>query len=773
MKKPSEHRNQSVLHVLIATFILLLFVTVGTIVVVVFSNWYGSVRQMTSALANKMNQDIIRQIDSFMQVPIANNNLNYRVIENGILNLSDGTARDRFFVGVLRSSNRDIYSFSYGTVDGAYYGARRNPDGAIEIMKNDASTCGESWYYAVKDDMTAGERVVNAGKFDPRARVWYLAAVQTGAPAFSTVYKHFVMDDMAISAAWPIYGSNRELKGVLGTHVLLSSIGNYLSNIVRPNSGYAVIVEKDTGYLIANSLGSKNFTVAGDDTLQRNTIDAIGNAAIEEAYQRYLASSEGNFLLGAKTGSLYVNIQEYRQPGLDWLILSTVPEEPFTRGVQRSIRLSILLMALSLLVLLFVYVIFTRRMLKPLNRLLNAMERFASGELSLRAGVARRDEIGRVSGVFNRVADRMQMLITNLAAQTDELQRTNDILEENREQLRLILDTTAEAICGVDQRGVCVFCNESCLKILGYARQEDVLGKDLHGLLHHSHRDGTTIEHQNCPIQKALQSGHAVHSSSEVFWRADGTSFAAEYNAVPKYKDGKFVRMVVTFTDITERKHDEEQIAFLSRHDPLTGLLNRRHLDNEMKALNREEALPISVLYVDLDGLKTINDTFGHTFGDELITKAAEGMRRCCRIGDVVARIGGDEFVILLPQTDFAEAVVIAGRLRAELSQQQIQSVPCSLSMGIATKAERSQKLETIMEAAEQEMYREKSGKNLDDDLPLVHRLVAIVEEYERALDREGHDARGRERALQAIEQAAGKRFDAQLAALFLRIMRR
>ncbi len=111
---------------------------------------------MTLELAGKMNQDIVEQIHSFIRVPVDLNNMNYRIIENGILDLSDQDARDRFFVGVLSACDKAIYSFSYCTADGKYYGARRNEDGVIQIVKNDAKAGGGIRYYSVNEDMTAG-----------------------------------------------------------------------------------------------------------------------------------------------------------------------------------------------------------------------------------------------------------------------------------------------------------------------------------------------------------------------------------------------------------------------------------------------------------------------------------------------------------------------------------------------------------------------------------------------------------------------------------------
>ena len=125
-------------------------------------------------------------------------------------------------------------------------------------MRNNAVTAA-AWYYAVNDDLTAGSLVVRAGKFDPRAREWYKAAVEAEGPVFSPVYKHFIMNDLTVSAATPVYDGAGELRGVLGTPMLLKGIGSFLETAVKKYDGYAVIIEKESGYLIANSTGADNF----------------------------------------------------------------------------------------------------------------------------------------------------------------------------------------------------------------------------------------------------------------------------------------------------------------------------------------------------------------------------------------------------------------------------------------------------------------------------------------------------------------------------------
>ena len=133
-------------------------------------------------------------------------------------------------------------------------------------------------------------------------------------------------------------------------------------------------------------------------------------------------------------------------------------------------------------------------------------------------------------------------------------------LKKGREVLRQILDSTAEAIYGIDLNGRCTFCNRACLEMLGYDSQEDLLGRDMHDDIHHSLADGSPFPVRDCRIFRAFQVGKCAHVDDEVLWRKDGRSFPAEYWSYPQSIDGKIVGAVVTFLDVSQRKLAEQTL---------------------------------------------------------------------------------------------------------------------------------------------------------------------------------------------------------------------
>ena len=141
-----------------------------------------------------------------------------------------------------------------------------------------------------------------------------------------------------------------------------------------------------------------------------------------------------------------------------------------------------------------------------------------------------------------------------------DLKKTEQSLQDSQEKHLLLLNSTAEAIYGLDLIGNCTFCNPACLRLLRYETPEDLLGKRMHSVLHHTRADGTPYPEEQCQIYVAVREGRASHITDEVLWRADGTSFSAEYWSYPMYKAGKPVGAVVTFLDISHRKRTEEAL---------------------------------------------------------------------------------------------------------------------------------------------------------------------------------------------------------------------
>ena len=173
-------------------------------------------------------------------------------------------------------------------------------------------------------------------------------------------------------------------------------------------------------------------------------------------------------------------------------------------------------------------------------------------------------EIQRRDGELQRAQDELEHRVEE---RTGELRReisvreqTEAALRDTEERTRLLLDSTAEAIFGVDPQGCCTFCNRATLHLLGYAEPNDLLGRSMHELTHHTRADGSRYPVAECLIARAVRNGEPFHCDDEVLWRADGNSFPAEYWSHPVQRDGRAVGAVVTFVDITQRRAAQQAL---------------------------------------------------------------------------------------------------------------------------------------------------------------------------------------------------------------------
>ena len=206
-------------------------------------------------------------------------------------------------------------------------------------------------------------------------------------------------------------------------------------------------------------------------------------------------------------------------------------------------------------------------------------------------------------------------------------------------------------------------------------------------------------------IKKALEEGFGEAEAD--LQRKDGTTIPMYFTASAFKLDGKqfFTGLGI---DITNQKKREEEIIYLSYHDQLTGLYNRRFYEEELLRLDKERNLPLTIVMGDVNGLKLINDSFGHQKGDELLKKVADIIKKGCRADDIVARLGGDEFVIILPQTDEIETSKVIDRIKNLALNEKVDSVGVSISFGFETKNSEEENVQKIFKDAEDDLYRKK-----------------------------------------------------------------
>lgn len=423
--------KSSIRRIISISFIVLMVSTLITIGYIVFSSWKASSDSFIVKMENATNKDIVQEIEGLIQLPAKRSAINHNLIESEIVDINNPTERDTFFANIVESSDENIYSVSYALENGDYYGARRNSKDEIEIYRSNHETNGHSLYYSITEDMTEGQFVNDYGEFDPRKRSWYLLTKEAGKPIFSPLYKHFIRNDLVLSATHPIYNSEGNFQGVLGTRITLSSLNEFLKEVVKDRMATAYIIERETGDLVANSLDDQSFQTLSDGTLERISINTIENKAILEAYENYKKTSENKIIKKADVGNLHIKLTEYKQDGIDWLIITSISDEQFAAEINEKIYTAVILSILALLISMIIYKKATDVILKPINNLIDTAEMFSKGELLERAKIYKNDEIGKLSLVFNNMAEQLHKHIHHLEEKITE--RTAEIEQANIE----------------------------------------------------------------------------------------------------------------------------------------------------------------------------------------------------------------------------------------------------------------------------------------------------------------------------------------------------
>lgn len=287
------------------------------------------------------------------------------------------------------------------------------------------------------------------------------------------------------------------------------------------------------------------------------------------------------------------------------------------------------------------------------------------------------------------------------ALEITELKLAEEALRESERKYREILETMEDGYYEVDLGGSIIACNKAAARMLGY-EEEELIGINYSSLC----KDTASVYRF---FNEAFKSNKAKFSLILEMIRKDGSIGHADVSLSLTYdREGNIIGFRGLGRDITERIQFEKELKRLSFHDQLTGLYNRHYFVNELKRLEGSREYPIAIISADLDGLKKINDTLGHKEGDLYLKASAALFKETLRGYDLLTRVGGDEFALVLPRTDKKAGEEILNRLNRRVEEYNIatkKDFPLSISLGLAVSESAAQPLEETYHLADRFMY--------------------------------------------------------------------
>jgi len=322
-----------------------------------------------------------------------------------------------------------------------------------------------------------------------------------------------------------------------------------------------------------------------------------------------------------------------------------------------------------------------------------------------------------------------------VAIDLTEGKKAEEKIKESEQRYQFLAENVNDIIFVQDMNLNIKYASSSATKFFGYKtkdinriKMKDIMVKDSYKKAIGSFKKYVDLAKKDINFNIPLMEYEYIRKDGSTFWGELKVGFLRNL-------EGNLTGCLGVLRDVTERKKTEEKLKYISFHDSLTGLYNRAYFEEELKRLDTKRQLPLSIIVGDVNGLKLVNDAFGHLKGDLYLCEAARILEESCRKEDIIARWGGDEFSIILPKTKNDHAYKIIKRIRSAANKIKENGIPLSMSLGASTKERPEQDIKTVIQVAEYNMYSRK----------LVERksiTSSIISALERTLWEKSHETR-------------------------------
>ena len=731
---PTKRRKTTLATVISVPFVILIISSVT--LVGYFSYRSGlEVSYEAAAEVRRMTYSrVLEHLTSFLSAPRKINQANAGSIRLQDLNIENPRSLQNHFWQQLQVFRKVSYIHFSNTMGGISLVARR-ADGSFVARQTEGFNAGRYNMYQLTPEGERGEAIKTGDSFDARVRPWYKKALNAKKPAWSDIYPFVTDKALGITAVHPVTSQDGQLQGVLATDILLSHIHDYLHELKKESQIGEVFIFEPSGLLVASSSTEKPYRNADNNpSLKRihatdSTSPLIRTAYLQLSEQlgdlsQITASRQLTFDFNGEQHSL--QLSPFRDSmGLNWVIAISVPEAQFATQLEESAQITVALCLVTLVISILLSLHLAKRVSRPVTDLEKAVYSLYKGNWNQTVSAGKIEEIDALARMFNTMLHHLRKLFGEINDRNEKLEATRVALNQANRALKQRVKSTSSELTESEERyrrlsevafeGIIIHSNGRIID--GNKAVEEILGYSLKAIIGQNLQDFVEPEYQDFVTKKIAAC--STEPFELVALNKQNEKLILEVRATETPLQGKQVGVFI-IRDITKRKQAEERLHMLATTDPLTKACNRRHFqelaEDELRKSQRFDH-PLTLMLLDIDFFKDINDSYGHTVGDEVIQAIMPVCQDQLRDVDIIGRFGGDEFSIIMPETNSEGATLVAERLRASLADIAIfhenQIINISVSIGIASLDRETIHYTELVKQADKALYKAKAkGRN-------------------------------------------------------------
>lgn len=593
-------------------------------------------------------------------------------------------------------------------------------------------------YYGTSD----GRFLISNGwdvpeSFDHKTRPWYIDAMKAKKNIITDPFADAMNVEMIVTFAEPVFNQTGDIVGVVGGDITLKTLTDKFDDYSRMSSSEFLLIDK---------------FISGQSKVLATSGKTIPIESFDNLYKEFnVAQAKDHGMYETKVNGVEGYYHYHHISGTDWVLMNFSQTDVFTETIG---DIEVLSMSVYLIVFIFIIIIYygqKKYITLPLFAFGDHMSRInIVANPGYRLPKKEHALFGPIVKKINRVLDRIEEYITEIENDKNEMHALNEELEASLEQIiateqeasrqklnfEALFINNQSAVAMLDQDHKIRNINDAFSKLFGY-RLDEVEGENLDDVI-----SNEEARQQAGEYTSRMFNGQTINVEG-IRYGKDKEPIEVRIQGVPMTHRDYMLGAFGIYTDIRTTKAEERYRHYLSTHDDLTGLYNRTHFNQELSKEQQIGSYPLSIIIVDINGLKLINDAFGPKIGDELLIETAKAISalsdKLCAENCLLARYGGDEFIILAKNRSKEETAMISKGIKKVCRQIKMNDIEVSVSVGWSQKVSSEEDINAVLRAAEDDLYKHKimesssvKGKTIYNIINTLHETNKREEEHSR-----------------------------------------